>query len=164
MVGLRGFIYASIAIGLTACGGSGLDTYSSAGNGPDPFAISTNKPLEMPADISALPTPGGFENRADIDPVADALDALGGRMPASATPPASDAALLKQVARFGSDDAVRETLALQDEQFRKNRGRLQVLRRNKNYFAAYASMALDAYAELERFRAAGIRTPTAPPR
>lgn len=139
----------------------------SATEGPDEFSILPTKPLEMPADFASLPTPTpGGRNRADRDPDADIATALGGR---PATPrgavPAADRAVVAAAARFGVDPAIRQTLAAEDLAWRRaHDGRLleRVFRVNV-YFRAYAPMSLDKYAELERWRRAGVRTVAAPP-
>ena len=61
---------------------------------------------------------------------------------------------------------IRQTLATEDLEFRrKNDGRLLERIFNVNvYFKAYRDYALDQYAELARWRKAGARTPSAPPR
>jgi hypothetical protein len=156
---------------LAGCGGGGtpqLMNLRSTTQGPDEFAILPPKPLSMPDDLASLPepTPGGA-NRTDPTPEADAIVALGGkpRAAGSAGVPAADGAIMAQVTRFGVASNIRDTLAAEDLEFRrKHNGR--ILERIMNvsvYFKAYASMALDRYAELERWRAAGVRTVAAPP-
>ena len=79
--------------------------------------------------------------------------------------PAADAALIARVSRNGVAADIRATLAAEDARFRANRKRLSLFNpfaRNR-YFRAYAAQALDAYAELQRFRNLGVATPTAPP-
>lgn len=163
---MRYLIFIAIAGLLTACGSQQQDAGSArtALSGPDPFMIVPHRPLQEPQDFSALPdpTPGGA-NRADIDPRADAVVAMGGRPSRiSDGVPVSDQALLAHTARFGRDADIRATLLSEDQRrlggvFR--RGRVQ----GAKYFARYADMALNAYTELARFRAAGVATPTAPP-
>lgn len=148
------------AVGLlAACGGNRpLHRFSSASNGPDAFSVLPQRPLEQPASLSELPTPTpGQSNRADVAPKAELVAALGGR-PSRAGIPAADSALITQTQRHGVDPNIRAALFAEDEAYRKRRGRL-----SNKYFSAYARMALDAYAELDRFRAAGVQTPTAPP-
>ena len=59
----------------------------------------------------------------------------------------------------------RRTLAAEDLEFRRdhNPKLLERLFAVNVYFTAYAPMSLDQYAELARFRAAGVLTPAAPP-
>ena len=134
-----------------------------SGDGPDEFLIVPNKPLERPEDLAALPapTPGGV-NRADATPEADMIAALGGNAAAAR---GGDPGLLSYAGRFGTDPAIRQTLAAEDLEFRRrNDGRL--LERLFNvtvYYRAYRPFSLDQHAELERFRRAGVRTPSAPP-
>ena len=136
--------------------------------GPDEFAIVPTRPLEMPASLAELPqpTPGGL-NRADPVPRADAVAALGGNpaLLGTAAAPAADQALVSRATRFGTEAAIRDRLAAEDLEFRRrNQGRLLERLFNVNvYQRAYRPMALDRYAELERWRRAGVRTPGAPP-
>lgn len=139
----------------------------SDGQGPDEFAILPTKPIEIPKNLAELPPPDpGGRNRVDPDPEADAVAALGGRLrPADARVPDSDRALLAATGRYGVARDIRQTLAAEDLEFRrKNRGRiLERIFGVTVYFKAYKPMWLDQYAELERLRRAGIRTPAAPP-
>jgi len=58
---------------------------------------------------------------------------------------------------------IRQTLATEDAAFRNRQTRFGWFRGRNRYFAAYSRQALDAYSELQRFRNAGIATPSAPP-
>lgn len=148
---------------LAACsGGRGLRDLGNPQGGPDEFSVQPSRPLELPADMSLLPepTPGGT-NRTDADPKADAISALGGRVSATSGVPASDAALVGTASRYGVTAEIRDVLASDDERFRKSAGRFSS--GADRYFRAYASQALDAYAEFERLRALGARVPSAPP-
>jgi hypothetical protein len=141
-----------------------------AGDGPDEFGILPSLPLELPTDLAALPppTPGGV-NRADPTPNADAVAALGGNPGAlvarGTAVPAADGALLAQAGRYGITPGIRQTLAAEDLEFRRqNDGRLLERLFNANvYFRAYRPFALDQQRELERWRAAGVRNVSAPP-
>lgn len=154
---------------MTACGRKEPNLVTiprNAADGPDEFAIVPSKPLETPPDLASLPTPNpGGANRADPNPGADAILALGGS-PAALARPSGDAALIGYAARFGVSPNIRASLAASDQQFRNNnRGKLlERLFRITTYYTAYSAQALDPYTELERFRAAGVRTPAAPPR
>jgi hypothetical protein len=133
-----------------------------AGAGPDEFAIVPPKPLTIPSDLSTLPepTPGGA-NRTDQTPLADAVVALGGRPGAGG----GDGALVAAGTRYGVSPTVREDLRAEDAEFRR-RNRPRLLERlfgTDVYDRAYARQAVQPYPELERFRAAGARTPSAPP-
>jgi hypothetical protein len=135
---------------------------------PDEFGILPTKPLEAPADYSALPapTPGG-SNRVDPAPHADAVAALGGNPAALARTgvPASDGALFRHATRYGMTPGIRPELAAADLEYRRaNDGRLLERVFNVNvYYRAYEPMSLDQHAELERWRILGVRTPSAPP-
>ncbi len=155
---------------LAACGGGkdvpNLMNVRSETNGPDEFSILPPKPLELPEDLAALPepTPGG-ENLTDPRPFDDAIVALGGKPQATGGVPAGDGALYSYATRKGVTAGIRQTLAAEDLEFRqKNDGRLLERIFNVNvYFKAYRKQSLDQYAELERWRRAGARSPSAPP-
>lgn len=137
--------FAAVAV-LSACGRADLSTNGDLSTGPDEFSVVPNRALEQPPSYTSLPEPTpGAANRADIDPDADAILALGGRPGASAV--GVDTALLAHVRRNGVDPEIRDILA-------RSSGR--------RLFGG--AMTLDAYAELERLRALGVRVPTAPPR
>lgn len=153
---------------VAACGNTDrpLRDLQSAGGGPDEFAVIPQEPLVIPADRSLpQPTPGGT-NLADPTPNADAIAALGGSANAQVAGgiPANDAALVAQASRYGTDPAIRAALAAADE------ARLERARRSNvfnplgrdRYFPAYASQALDPFAELDRLRGLGIAVPTVP--
>ncbi|WP_149587298.1 DUF3035 domain-containing protein [Tabrizicola flagellatus] len=165
----RAVIAFATMITLAACGGKGDPQLMNlrSGPGPDEFAIVPPKPLEMPENLSELPepTPGGF-NRTDRDPEAEAAIALGGRPSAAGGIPAADSALYGHAARFGVDRAIRSTLASEDLEWRRdNNGRILERLFNVNvYYKAYRKQRLDQQAELERWRALGVRNPSAPPR
>ena len=156
-------------LALTACGGEktpNLMNLRSSSNGPDEFGILPVKSLELPEDLTALPEPTlGGTNRSDPTPNADAIIALGGNPKAAGGIPAGDSALVRYAARGGSTAGIREMLAAEDLEYRrKNDGRLLERLFNVNvYFKAYRQQSLDQQAELQRFRRAGRRTPSAPP-
>lgn len=153
---------------LAACAGGdrGLRDLRSNGGGPDEFRVMPMQPLTLPTDVTNLPvpTPGGT-NLSDPTPNADAVAALGGN-PNRLIPngsPASDGALITAASRNGVDPAIRQTLAAEDAAFRNRQSRFGLFRGRDRYFSAYARQALDAYGELQRFRNAGVATPSAPP-
>ncbi len=135
---------------------------------PDEFSILPNKPIEIPADLTALPPPTpGQPSRVDPSPRNDAIVALGGRPVAGAAGGAlrGDPAVVGYAARYGVAPDIRGTLAAEDLEFRRrNDGRLlERLFNVSTYFRAYEGQSLDQYLELRRLRAAGVRTPSAPP-
>jgi hypothetical protein len=137
------------------------------GQGPDEFGIVPNKPLQAPEDFSALPTPTpGGSNLVDPTPEDDAIAALGGN-PAVVARGASagDAGLISHASRFGVGQDIRQVLAQEDVDFRRRRdGRLLERMFSVNiYYRAYEPQSLNKYSELERLRAAGVKTPSAPP-
>ena len=137
-----------------------------AGNGPDEFAILPPKPLEMPESLTELPepTPGG-ENRTDHKPFDEAIVALGGNPQKAGGIPSGDSALYAHASRFGLQAGIRETLAAEDLEWRRdNNGRVLERLFNVNvYYKAYRKQSLDQHAELQRWRKAGVKTPSAPP-
>ena len=154
----------------SACGRNrdrGLLSVDSTIKGPDEFAILPNKPLQMPDSYTELPPPGGGVNRGGVTPRADVISALGGNP--DAVPrgiPAGDAGLVAHASRHGRQSGIRAQLAAEDVKFRRrNNGRLLERAFNKNlYFRVYGGQSLNQYAELERFRRLGVRTPAVPPR
>lgn len=169
-IGKLGLVLAAVAA-LGACGNDEeprlMNTRAST-TGPDEFAILPTKPLQMPADLAALPepTPGGA-NLTDPTPVADAVAALGGRpaVLAARGVAAADAGLMAHLAQFGAAPDIRSVLAAEDLAFRRaNNGKVLERLFNVNvYFRAYLPMTLDQAAEIERWRKLGIRTVGAPP-
>ena len=161
---------ALIALALLAACSSGdpnLMRLKPSGQGPDEFSAIPSKPLEMPPSTTALPapTPGG-QNRADINPLEDAVVALGGNPAArSGTPPAADAGLVNYASRYGVSANIRQVLAKEDYDYRSaHQGRL--LERwfgLTTYYAAYEPFSLDAWAEIKRWRKVNAATPSAPP-
>ncbi|MBK5927510.1 DUF3035 domain-containing protein [Rhodobaculum claviforme] len=155
-----------LVLALAACSDRSeprLMNLQSSTDGPDAFALVPTRPLEMPASLDTLPQPApGTVNRADPNPRADAIAALGGRPGASV---AGDAALMSYTTRFGVTPDIRAQLAAADlERRSRNRGRLLERWFGVNtYNQAYRDMALDSQAELQRWRGAGARTPGAPP-
>lgn len=159
-----------VGVLLAGCAGSRnpqLLNIRSTTDGPDEFAIIPNKPLQQPASFSDLPrpTPGGT-NRGDLTPNSDAIAALGGNPAAVGRGvPATDAGLVNYASRNGRAPTIRQDLASEDLAFRRRQnGRVLERLFNVNvYFRAYQRQSLDKYAELERFRRLGVRTPAAPP-
>ncbi len=135
---------------------------------PDEFSIVPTQPLQAPGDFRTLPTPTpGGANLVDPDPRAAAVAALGGRVSAERTSgvPGADAGLVSYAGRNGVTAGIRETLAAEDLDLRRD-GRGRVLERMFNtnmYRRAYADQILDPQEELLRWRSRGVRTPAAPP-
>lgn len=156
-----------LAAGCESGGEPELLNLRAEGRGPDEFAIVPNKPLQSPPDFAALPAPTpGAGNLTDPTPEADAVAALGGS-PAAVRRGGGvrDPGLVDYVTRFGVQPGIRQDLAAADLEYRRrHRGLLFERMFSMNtYFNAYEPYSLDQYQELERFRAAGVRTPAAPP-
>lgn len=158
------------ALMMAACtsGERSLHDSRNTGGGPDEFAVLPVKSLEIPAEMKLpTPTPGGA-NRTDPNPKAAAIAALGGNAAVlqRGGVPASDAALVSAASRNGVSADIRATLADEDARIRKTRRTFSLfggLFSRNGYFGAYANQALNAYAELQRFRQLGVATPSAPP-
>lgn len=140
----------------------------SSGNGPDEFAVLPAKPLQTPADYSALPAPTpGARNLVDQNPRNDAVAALGGRPAAldATGVPASETALVAHAARGGVPANIRGTLAQEDEDYRQRKGRFQRLRvfvKNK-YNSVYEPQTMNSVRTNDAYRRVGVPTPSAPP-
>lgn len=163
-------LMAGCIMALAACSSDdGIRVLSSNGDGPDEFRILPSKPLSAPASYDALPepTPGGT-NLTDLDPKGDAVVALGGRRAAvySDTVARSDSALLAYTGRNGRAEDIRGTLAAEDEEFRKRRGRFSNIKivKQDRYNDVYDRYQLDQYREQYRWRRSGAVTPAAPPK
>lgn len=167
MQAARVIIAVLVAATLVGCGRGDkqpqLMNIRSATQGPDEFGILPPKALELPKDLAALPepTPGG-KNLTDPTPKEDAILALGGRPNAGA---GGDAGLINHVTRYGVNGNIRDTLAAEDLEWRRdNNGRILERLFNVNvYYKAYRKQSLDQQAELFRWRKRGVRTPSAPP-
>ncbi len=157
------------SVSLAACGESNLRQLQKPGEGPDEFLIVPGEPLQQPENFSDLPepTPGGV-NRTDQQPLNDSVAALGGTRGTNVNGgiPTGDSGIVTYASRLGRDGTIRQTLAEEDEAFRKRRGRFLQIRlvKRDNYALVYKRETLDASAENQRWRRAGVRTPTAPPR
>jgi len=140
-----------------------LNLGRSSGPGPDEFSVLPTEPLEIPDDLTALPPPNpGGPNRTDPNPEADVAAALGGDVTRAAS---GSQSLMSHATRFGIEADIRGTLAAEDLEFRqRNDGRILERAFSVNvYHRAYSRVSLDQYAELERLRRLGVRTPAAPP-
>jgi hypothetical protein len=161
-------IFMAFTFAACSAGDRPLHDMRSGTGGPDEFSVMPVAALEIP-DTLVLPTPTpGAGNRSDADPEGDAIVALGGSRAAqfAGGVPAADAVLVAQAGRNGVAADIRATLAADDARLRQNRKTFSLFGgafSRDRYFRAYANQSLDAYAELDRFRALGVATPTAPP-
>jgi hypothetical protein len=73
--------------------------------------------------------------------------------------------LISYATRFGVSGDIRPVLAAEDEEYRRRNDGLILERMfgTNLYYEAYRPLALDRYAELQRLRRMGVRTPAAPP-
>ena len=169
MMTVRTCILMIAVLALGACSGSDTPRLMNAAaqnREPDEFGILPTKPLEMPDNLSQLPAPKpGGTNRVDPQPRADVARALGGNPARAVSGGSVDGGIVNYAARFGRADGIRDQLAAEDLQFRRdNDGRLlERLFAVNVYHKAYQGMWLDKYAELDRWRRAGAQTPSAPP-
>ncbi len=164
----RGILVLGMALALGACANTGLRDLRGTGDGPDEFIVTPVKPLQEPTSYSELPTPTpGQANLVDLRPLEESAAALGGRRStAVGAVPASDGAVVRHASRFGVTSGIRETLATEDEAFRKRRGRFTQYRivPVDRYNQAYRNQAIDPDLVADRYRRAGIPTPSAPPK
>ncbi len=153
---------------LSACENGDPKLMNVRSDTPDEFSVLPSKPLEQPASYTELPepTPGGT-NLVDPTPEADAVAALGGNpdLVNSTQIRAGEQGLISYASRFGVPGDIRDTLAAEDLDWRRNHNGLllEQLFSVNVYLKAYAEMALDQHKELARLRALGVKTPTAPP-
>jgi len=167
------YIALGILVSLLAACSSNKDpkllNFPKSSTGPDEFAVLPAKPLQAPASYAELPapTPGG-SNITDPTPEADAVAALGGKpsLLANTGVRASDQGLVNYAGRYGVSGAIRQQLAKEDLEFRRrNNGKLlERLAKVNVYFESYRAFSLDQHRELAKWRRAGARTPSAPPR
>jgi len=165
----RSILAVTLAFGVAGCSDIGLRHLEAPGDGPDEFSVLPVKPLTQPQDYQFLPapTPGGA-NLTDPNPKADAVVALGGSeaaLNANTAIPSTDAALVTASSRYGVPANTRQVVDAEDAEFRKKQGRLTRLRLFKvdRYSQVYQRQALNADAQNEAARNAGIETPSAPP-
>ncbi|MEO1275091.1 MAG: DUF3035 domain-containing protein [Pseudomonadota bacterium] len=159
-------------IALAACGRSAGDERSAAEQfsanqlvAPEEFAVLPQKPLELPEDLTTLPTPTpGAVSRVDLTPEADALAALGGA-PGRGGATASDVALLAATTAGGVDPDIRARLARESRIYAsRNQGRiLERLFGQNTENSIYRGQTLNAGAEARRLIQLGVEVPQAPP-
>lgn len=158
-------------LAVSACSGRGerditLHDLRTNQRTPEEFSILPVKPLQQPDSYTQLPTPvPDGANLTDPTPKADAVAALGGnpgRLTSGST--AGDRGILGYAGRFGTDSNIRSVLAAEDLERRKAKSRFtwSIVPRD-DYRRAYRGFILDPYAEQNRFRRAGVPTPSAPP-
>ena len=170
----RALILMMAVLAVSACSGQdrdiGLRDLRSFSGGPDEFMVLPGKDLQQPADYASLPTPTpGGSNLTDQNPLADGVEALGGRGSALAMTdgiPSSDAALVSHVSRNGVSGDIRQVLAAEDEEFRRFSSRFTKLKLVKvdRYARAYRKFTLNPSVEAKKWRQFGVLTPTSPPR
>ena len=155
-------LVAALALGGCAGGLAGGLRSSGIAGKPDEFMVLPTRPLEMPANLAALPPPTpGRPNRVDYQPRAEAIAGLSGRPGAAGN--ADGTALV--VAAGPRDPAVRGELAAEDAEWRRtHRGRLleRLFSRDRDALV-YRPMVLNAPSEFDRMRASGVAVPAASP-
>jgi hypothetical protein len=153
------------AVALAGCGDGGLAgglRAAGVAGKPDEFMVLPTRPLEMPANLAALPPPTpGRPNRVDYQPIPEAIAGLSGRPGAAGN---ADGSALVAVAG-PRDPSVRAELAAEDAEWRRtHRGRLlERLTARDREALVYRPMVLDAPLEFERMRASGVGVPAASP-
>ncbi|QDY69937.1 DUF3035 domain-containing protein [Qingshengfaniella alkalisoli] len=161
-------LIALAGLGLAACGSSNpkLMKFPAPKTGPDEFLVVPAKPLQTPPDATLPPPAPGYANRADATPRQDAVAALGGNPAAlNSGTTAGEAGMVTYASRYGRDGSIRQTLAVEDAEYRRrNQGRLlERIAGQDVYYDAYERQSLDQQAEIDRFRDANVPTPSAPP-
>lgn len=163
----RALAWVAVAVAATALSGCGeggvagkLRSAGVAGK-PDEFMVLPTRPLEMPDDLTLLPSPQpGTTNRVDYRPHAEAVAGLTGR------PDVQGSGGGALVAAAGPrDPQVRTQLAQEDVAWRDPHHGLLLERlfaRDKQY-VVYGPMILNAPEALDTQRAQGRQVPAAPP-
>ncbi|MGJ8615826.1 MAG: DUF3035 domain-containing protein [Sulfitobacter sp.] len=164
----RTLILVLLPLTLAACASTGLRDLRTNSSGPDEFRVAPVKPLEAPTDYNTLPAPTpGQANLTDRSAINEGIVAFGGRPEAAGGAiPARDGALVQHASRLGVTPGVRQKLAETDAQFRKRKARFTQFRivPTDRYSQAYRREVLNAEVEAARWRRAGARTPSSPPR
>ena len=164
---VRALLAFVLLLALGACGAAPLKRVGTPGLGPDEYLITPGRPLQAPADASALPPPaGGTVNAATRNPIADAIVALGGNpnaRPARAQP--AEAGLAAHLRRFGVDPRIRARIAAEDADLRGGFNSARVVKFGgiDAYAYAYRGQWLDSRTEADRLRRAGVSVPSPPP-
>lgn len=157
-----------IPLALSACANKGLRDLRTDSKGPDEFMITPSSPLQEPANYGTLPPPTpGQANLTDRSARSEGVTAFGGAPQALAGGvDGRDGALVNHASRLGVTPGIRAVLAEADAAFRKRKARFTQIRivPVDRYEQAYKRQALDAAAEASKWRRAGARTPSAPPR
>lgn len=167
---LKALMIIGAVLATTACANKepSLMNLKATQSGPDEFSILPTKPLAEPASYSELPAPTpGAGNLTDPTPRQDAVAALGGNgeLLVATNVRGGETALMRHTGRYGINGAIRNQLAAEDLNWRKdNKGRVLERLFNVNvYYRAYKAMHLDQHYELARMRKAGVWTPASPP-
>lgn len=169
----RALLVLMAALAVSACSGKDRDIrmrdLRSFTNGPDEFMVLPSKELQAPTDYASLPepTPGGT-NLTDQNPLGDGIAALGGKpsaLVAAPGVPTADAAMVSYVGRNGVSAEIRETLRVEDEEYRRHNSRFTKLKIVKmdRYNRAYRKQAIDPHVEVLRWRRFGVQVPSSPP-
>ncbi|MGK7654788.1 DUF3035 domain-containing protein [Roseovarius sp. B08] len=130
-----------------------------------------HRPRKTPSGARQLFDPARPHARREqyhrSDPRGDGVAALGGNPAALANTGIgqADGGLVNYANRFGVVPGIRQTLAREDVEIRRQRGRVNILNigRNDDYNLAYRRQWLDSNAEATRLRRIGVPTPSYPP-
>ena len=164
---LRFVTLMAVTLLASGCADQGLRTLDSNSPGPDEFLVQPSEELVIPEDLATLPQPTpGQGNRTDPDVFGDMIVALGGRpSDPNGAIPSSDGALVSAASRLGVSQDIRGTLAAEDAEFRKNKGRFSQIKifPEDVYNQAYKGQSINPHAEADAWRRAGADTPSFPP-
>lgn len=141
-----------------------LQEASLANGAPDEFLVLPQKPLEIPEDLSVLPTPDPTAgSRVEIDPHAGAKRALGGTGGGYKASGADNTVLAAARSRPISPN-IRQELRAEDAKKRARPGGFigffDLFRVTPREQTIYNDEKLDARDELIKRRAQGVRTPS----
>lgn len=148
-------------------GGSLREQLGVAQGAPDEFLIIARAPIEVPATFD-LPRPQpGAPSRVDVDPAADAHNALFLRPDPVRLDAASggEQVLLSGANADGDNSTVREVLAEEEgPEINENYGLTSLFGYRVPARLGAASEDLDSVTEVEELRNKGYLTPSAPPK
>ncbi|SEA31111.1 DUF3035 domain-containing protein [Rubrimonas cliftonensis] len=166
---LKPALAAALALAVAGCSSGSRESLGLSAPPPDPFLTVKRAPLELPADMQALPQPRpGAPSPRDPDARALAQQALAASAP-RATGPAGAAAggagerALVAAAAAGENDAqVRETIVAEARPAERRYGLDSFFGVEIEQDPEAAAERLDPIAESDRLRELGAPAPTPP--